>query len=76
MSMRKKQASFIDQVRRAVEESDMSRYAIGKITGIDQAALSRFVYGERGLTMENLDRLAECLGLRVVIDKPKTKGRE
>ena len=76
MAMRKKQASLIDQIRQAVEQSGMSRYAISKATGIDQAALSRFVYGERGLTAENLDKLGECLNLKIVVDEPlKAKGK-
>ena len=51
-----------DRIRRLIETSDQSRYAISKATGIDQATLSRFVKGERGLSMEALDKLAEFFG--------------
>ncbi len=42
-------------------------------TGIDQAALSRFVHG-KGLSMESLDALAECLGLEIT--RQATKREE
>ena len=60
-----------DQVRRAVEESEMSRYRISKKTGIDQSNLSRFVHGEVGLSMEALDRLADVLGLNITVGRTR-----
>ena len=68
---------FSDQLRRAVEESDLTRYQIGKQTGIAQSILSRFVNQGAGLSMDSVDKLCECLGLRLVADAPseKRKGR-
>jgi hypothetical protein len=43
----------------------MSRYALSKRTGVAQAALCRFMQGQRGLTTDSLDRLAVSLQLRV-----------
>jgi hypothetical protein len=54
-----------DQIRQAVEGCGLSRYAISKATEIDQATLSRFVSGERGLPMNTLDVLAEFLDLNI-----------
>ncbi|MBU4271381.1 MAG: helix-turn-helix domain-containing protein, partial [Planctomycetes bacterium] len=51
------------------------RYQIAKETGIDAAALCRFVQGKMGLTTDTLDKLTEYLGLRIVMDKPR-KGRK
>jgi len=62
--------TFTDQIRQAVLESGLSRYAIWKATGIDQGALCKFVHGERGLSCESLDKLAEVIGLQVVVRKP------
>lgn len=75
--MKKRPLTLTDQIRQAVEDCEKSRYQIAKETGVDKAALSRFVHGERGLSVENLDLVAECIGLRVVLqDKPKNrKGR-
>jgi len=57
-------ASFTDQIRRAVDASGMSRYAIAKRLGIPESSMSRFMTGG-GLSFENLDALAALLGLRV-----------
>ena len=59
-----------DQLREAIRESGMSGYAICKELGIQRSALSRFLNGERGLSMENLDAIGELLKLRIT----KTKG--
>lgn len=64
-------AKLSDQIRAAVEDSEMSRYAICKLTGIDQASFSRFMRGQVGLCLDNLDRLADVLGLRLIISRPK-----
>lgn len=74
--MSTKPTKFSDQIRKAVEESGMTRYAIFKASGIDQATLSRFVHGQVGLSMDSLDVLADILGLEIVARgrKPK-KGR-
>ena len=73
--MGKKRTKMSDQIRAAVESCGVSRYEICKQTGIQQAALSRFMAGT-GITTSTLDKLAEYLGLRIVIDgKPKGSGK-
>jgi transcriptional regulator with XRE-family HTH domain len=52
-----------NQVRKAVNASGRSRYRVCQDLGIDQATLSRFMSGERGLTLKVLDRLTEYLGM-------------
>ena len=68
---------FSDQLRRAVEQSDKTRYRISKETGIDQGNLARFVNQGAGLSMDSVDTLCECLGLRLVAEGkvPNKKGR-
>ena len=66
-----KRAKLSEQIRHAVEHCGETRYAISKATGIDQATLSRFVSGERGLPMKTLDRLGEYLGLYVVMNRQR-----
>lgn len=63
-----------DEIREAVERSSMTRYAIAKETGIDAGALCRFIQG-KGLSMESLDKLADCLGLHIVAEGESEKGR-
>jgi transcriptional regulator with XRE-family HTH domain len=56
---------FSDQLRRAIRDSGMTRYAISVITGIDQGTLSKFMKGERGLSLAAIDKLMDHLGLEV-----------
>lgn len=72
MARRQKKADTVTkQLRRAIEASGMSRYRISQETGIDQAQLSRFMSGERGFSLDALDRLCRVLGLRLRADDPK-----
>ncbi len=64
--IRRGKTSMSDTLKTAIEKSDKSRYQISKDTGIAQSVLSRFMSGERGLSMEALERLFEYLGLEVV----------
>lgn len=64
---KKRRKRLTDEIRAAVERSGTTRYVIAKETGIDAAALCRFIQG-KGLSMESLDRLADCLGLHVVLE--------
>ena len=73
---KRRTAKLSDQVRRAIDESGLTRYAIAKATGIDESALAKFFHGERGLSLASLDQLGEYLCLRIVMDgKPKGKGK-
>jgi plasmid maintenance system antidote protein VapI len=73
--MGRKRLAFSDQLRRAVDNCGLSRYRISKELSIAESTLSRFMSGERGLTMKCLDRLAELLDLHVATGKrPSKKG--
>jgi ribosome-binding protein aMBF1 (putative translation factor) len=63
-----------EAIREAVEASGKTRYQLWKETGIDQAVLSRLVAGKGGMTLDNMERLAEALGLEIVVRKQR-KGR-
>ena len=73
--MTKRRDKLTDQIRRAINESGVSRYRLWKETGIDQATLSRFMAGKAGMTLKSLDVLADALRLRVVAGRSKRKGR-
>jgi hypothetical protein len=64
---------FSDQLRQAVRESELTRYAISVRTGIDQGTLSRFIRGERGMSLDSVDRLMDCLGLEI---RPRHRKRK
>ena len=73
MAMTKSGQTFIDQVRRAARDSGMSRSALAEASGVDLAAVSRFVSGKRGLSVESLNALAKVLELRVVAGRKAGK---
>jgi transcriptional regulator with XRE-family HTH domain len=60
-----KAKTFSDQIRAAVQASDLSRYAICKEIGLAESGMSRFMSGRGGITMANLDKLATLLKLGV-----------
>jgi plasmid maintenance system antidote protein VapI len=74
--MKRKQPPISDQLRQVILDCGQTRYAVCKATGIGQDVLSRFIHGERGLSMEVLDTLGEYLGLRVIADKPESKAKK
>ena len=64
--MGKRRAKMSDQLRRIIDECGATRYRIAQETNIDEATLSRFMSGERGLSMKALDRIGKYLDLEVV----------
>jgi predicted transcriptional regulator len=73
--MGRKRPRFSDELRQAIDACGMTRYRIARLLDISEATLSRFMSGERGLTMKCLDSLAALLDLHVAAGKrPKAKG--
>ena len=74
---RKRTRKLTDQLRRAIDDSGLTRYQIAKETGIDESALEKFYNGHRGLSMEALNALGECLELTIIIGRKSAekKGR-
>ncbi|MCX7420598.1 MAG: helix-turn-helix transcriptional regulator [Planctomycetia bacterium] len=66
MAAKSKQLKLTEQVRQAIDDCGESRYRICKETGIDAATISRFMSGERGMSLTALDTVAEYLGLSIV----------
>ncbi len=74
--MAKQLPKFSEQIKQAIDGCGKTRYQIWKETGIAQSTLSEFMAGGRGMSMANLDLLAECLGLQITVKKPiKRKGK-
>jgi transcriptional regulator with XRE-family HTH domain len=72
--MAKQQATRVsDQLRRIIDDCGLSHSEIVEQTGIDKGTLSKFMHGERGLSMKALDRLGQCLGLTVNMRRKRTK---
>ena len=69
----RKPEPFSDQLRQAIRDSGVSRYAIWKATAVDQAVLSHFLAGHRGMSLDSIDKVAAFLDLRVVRDDKKRR---
>ena len=69
-------AKLLDEIRDAIEASGKTRYRIAHESGIAESVLSRLLSGERGLSIDALETLADYLGLEIVIrPKRRQKGR-
>ena len=69
--MARRQQSFSEQLREAIRKDECSRYRISMETGIPQGQLSRFMHDKGGLSLRSVDRLCECLGLKITARKRK-----
>ena len=58
----------------AIEASGQTRYRISQDTGIAESVLSRFMSGETGLAVETMERLADYLGLEIVLCPKRGRG--
>jgi plasmid maintenance system antidote protein VapI len=63
-----------DEIRDAVNASGVSRYAIAKTLGIAESTMSRFMNAKGGLSMDFIDRLAELLGMHIVVKPERKQG--
>lgn len=70
--MKTKSASFVDQIRAAVDADGRSRYRICIESGIGQPNMSRFMHGREFFSLEKLNKLAEVLGLHVAKEAPQS----
>lgn len=62
-----------DAIRKAMANSDKTRYRLWQETGISQAQLCEFVHGRRGMSIQNLEVLTEALGLEIIVRPAKRK---
>lgn len=51
-----------EALKRAIEESGCTNYAISKMTGVSQSVLNRFVAGDRDITLATAAKIASELG--------------
>lgn len=58
--------NVIEQLRKAIRDSGKTQLAIADATGIAQGNLSKFLKGERGLSLENFAVLCKLLQLKLV----------
>ena len=59
----------------AVRASDETPYAIAKGAGVARSQLSRMMRGQSGMTADTIERLADYLGLELVVRRKREKSR-
>jgi transcriptional regulator with XRE-family HTH domain len=67
---------FMDAMRAAVAASGKSRYRIAQDTGIAESILSRLMSGETSLAADNAEKLADYLGLEIVLRPKRARSRK
>jgi transcriptional regulator with XRE-family HTH domain len=72
--MGKNPAKPSEALKAAILDAGLSQNALARMSGVDVAAVSRFLSGKVGLTLNSLDQLAPVLGLALVRTKPATPG--
>ncbi len=65
-TMGRRNTTISQALRKAIAKSGESLADLNRATGISTAVLSRFVRGERTLTLPTADKLARHLGLELV----------
>jgi hypothetical protein len=72
--MNKETVSIADQLRICIREAPISRYRISILTGISQAALSRFMTRGSGLSLDSINKIGQVLHLKLTVRLPEIKG--
>jgi len=64
--------SIEQQLQAAIKRDGRTLYELQKASGVDRGVLSRFIAGERTITLRTAGRIAKVLGLEL---KPNRKLR-
>ena len=76
MGSMSKRLQFSDQLRRLILRSHKSRYVISKEIDLGESALSRFVNGHSGISIDSIDKICDCLDLRLVATEAKKRSKK
>ncbi|MHC5121837.1 MAG: helix-turn-helix domain-containing protein [Planctomycetota bacterium] len=60
------------QLKEAIKASGMNQPQLAELSGVDQGQISRFIKGERSLTLKSASKIAEALKLEL---KPRGRKR-
>lgn len=68
-------AKLLDAIRKAINTGEESPASVAKRAGVARSQISRLLSGERGVSVDVAERLAEALGLQITIGRKGRKGR-
>jgi transcriptional regulator with XRE-family HTH domain len=60
-----------DQLRQAIAASDLAPAEIARQAGISRSFLSRFMSGERSISLAYAEQIAAVLGIRLTVKKSR-----
>jgi hypothetical protein len=63
--------SLSDAIIEAICKQNLSAYALGKMADVSPVVISRFMAGERGLTLATADKITRALNLRLCEGSPE-----
>ena len=72
---RRRRVDLAGDLRRAIRDSGLTPSRIAADADVDRGLMSRFVTGQRGVTLTTADRLCEVLGLELRPIRRATKAR-
>ena len=73
MSTRRRQKTDLAaQLRRAIRESGLTPYRVATDADVDRSIMTRFVNGDRGLTLDTASRICDVLNLEL---RPVRRGK-
>lgn len=76
MEPKKGAPGLVQQLREAIQGSGQSLYQLSKASGIGRDRLSRFMRGERDLTLEAAEKICNALQLRLTgTEQPEPPAR-
>ncbi len=64
-----------EQLKRAIREGKFSQAELARESGLSEAQISRFLKGERGLSLDSIDKMMDVLGLEILI-RPRRKRKD
>jgi len=67
MAKRKQRKTFSDQLRKIIEDSALSRNQLCNAAQLDPSHLHRFVHGTGRLTNDSIDKIADVLNIRLIV---------
>jgi transcriptional regulator with XRE-family HTH domain len=68
--------ALLDDLRNAISKSGRTGYDLSRASGVTAGQLSRFMRGERGLSVETVESLADALGLEITLAPKRRRGRK
>ena len=68
-------SDLVETLKFAIANSDKSRYEIARESEVSEAVLSRFVNGERGITLETASKISNVLGLKMLRKNVKRRAK-